>query len=60
MLYANGTGSVFTANDVHIIKCILQAELNKISRYFDDIELTVNRIKTKVMLFGGRQRVYKC
>ena len=46
MLYTDGIVLVFTANDVHTIECILQAELNKISRYFDDNELTVNRITT--------------
>ena len=60
MLYTDGIALVFTANDVHTIECILQAELNKISRYFDDNELTVNRITTKVMLFGTRLRFYKC
>ena len=59
MLYEDGTALVFTGNDLHTIECILQAELNKISRYFDDNELTVNRKTTKVMLFGTKQRLYK-
>ena len=59
MLYADGTALVFTANDVHTIECILPAEMNKTSRYFEDNELTVNRITTKVMHFGTRQRLCK-
>ena len=56
VMYADDT-ALFIANlDRKVIEAVLQNELNIINNWFTDNELFVNCTKTKVMIFGSKQR----
>lgn len=57
-LYADDTALYFAGKDIYSIEHALQDDLNQLNSWFIENELIVNCTKTKVMLFGGRQRPF--
>ena len=56
VMYAGDTALFIANRDRKVIEAVLQNELNIINNWFTDNELFVNCTKTKVMIFGSKQR----
>lgn len=58
-MYADDTALFLVDRDAKIIESVPQDEFSVLSNWFTDNELIVNCTKTKIMLFGSKQRLVR-
>ena len=57
LLYVDDTPIMFSAKTVSNVEEVLNKELSSVANWMENNKLTVNALKTKVMLFGSHHKL---